>query len=207
MLGIVQDITDQMRTKELLREQAEALQIINDFGRVLSAELDLKKLVQALTDAATSLVGAQFGAFFYNVLDAGGGSYMLYALSGVDRRHFERLPMPRATALFGPTFRGEGIIRLADVTQDPRYGQNESASRDAARPPARAELSRDSRGRAGREKCSAACSSATPSPACSPKATSASLPDSRRRPRSPSTTRGCSTRCRKRARRPRSRTG
>ena len=124
MLGIVQDVTAQMRTKGQLRAQAEALQIINDLGRVLSAELDLKKLVQALTDAATSLVNAQFGAFFYNVLDAGGGSYMLYALSGVDRRHFERLPMPRATGLFGPIFRGEGTIRLADVTQDPRYGQN-----------------------------------------------------------------------------------
>ena len=124
MLGIVQDITEQMRTKHLLRQQAEALQIINNVGRVLSAELDLKKLVQALTDAATNLVNAQFGAFFYNVLDEGGGSYMLYALSGVDRKHFERFPMPRATALFGPTFRGEGIIRLGDVTLDPRYGQN-----------------------------------------------------------------------------------
>ena len=125
MLGIAQDITEQVRTKELLREQAGALQIINDLGRVLSAELDLKRLVQALTDAATSLAGAQFGAFFYNVLDEGGGSYKLYALSGVDRRHFERFPMPRATALFGPTFRGEGIIRLGDVTEDPRYGQND----------------------------------------------------------------------------------
>jgi signal transduction histidine kinase len=125
MLGIVQDVTVQRRTKEQLREQAEALQIINDLGRVLSAELDLKKLVQALTDAATSLVGAQFGAFFYNVLDAGGGSYMLYALSGADRRHFERFPMPRATALFGPTFRGDAVVRLGDVTQDPRYGQND----------------------------------------------------------------------------------
>jgi PAS domain S-box-containing protein len=124
MLGIVQDVTAQVRTRAQLRAQADALQILNDLGRVLSAQLDLKKLVQALTNAATSLVGAQFGAFFYNVLDAGGGSYMLYALSGVDRKHFERLPMPRATGLFGPIFRGEGLIRLADVTQDPRYGQN-----------------------------------------------------------------------------------
>ncbi len=100
--------------------------------------------MQALTDAATDLVGAQFGAFFYNVLDAGGGSYMLYAVSGVDRRHFERFPMPRATALFGPTFRGEGIIRLADVTQDSRVRPERAASRDAARPPARAQLSRGS---------------------------------------------------------------
>jgi PAS domain S-box-containing protein len=124
-LGIVQDITAQIRTKELLREQAEALQIINDLGRVLSAELDLKKLVQALTDGATSLVGAQFGAFFYSVLDGGGGSYTLYALSGVDRRQFERSPVPRATSLFGSTFRGEGIVRLDDVTQDPRVDQTE----------------------------------------------------------------------------------
>ncbi len=125
MLGIVQDITVQRAEKQLLREQAEALQIINDFGRVLSAELDLRKLAQAFTDAATGLSGAQFGAFFCNVLDEGGGSYMVYALSGVERRHFERFPIPRPTSLFGLTFRGEGPIRLDDVTQDPRYGLND----------------------------------------------------------------------------------
>jgi PAS domain S-box-containing protein len=124
-LGIVQDITEQIRARELLREQAEALQIINNVGRVLSAELDLKKLVQALTDAATSLVGAQLGAFFYNVLDAGGGSYTLYALCGIERRQFERAPIPRGSALFGPTFRNEGIIRLADVAADPRLDPSE----------------------------------------------------------------------------------
>jgi len=125
MLGIVQDITEQMGTKQRLRDQTEALQIINNVGRVLSAELDLRKLVQALTDAATELAGAQFGAFFYNVLDEGGGAYMQYVVSGIDRRQFERLPMPRLTSLFGSTFRGEAVIRLGDVTKDPRYGRNE----------------------------------------------------------------------------------
>jgi signal transduction histidine kinase/CheY-like chemotaxis protein len=32
--------------------------------------------------------------------------------------------MPRNTELFGPTFRGEGPIRLDDVTKDPRFGKN-----------------------------------------------------------------------------------
>ena len=32
--------------------------------------------------------------------------------------------MPRNTAVFGPTFRGEGIVRSDDITRDPRYGQN-----------------------------------------------------------------------------------
>jgi len=40
---------------------------------------------------------------------------MLYTLSGVPREAFEHFPMPRATDLFGPTFRGEGTIRIDDV--------------------------------------------------------------------------------------------
>ena len=124
MLGVVQDISSEVQTRETLRAQAESLQTINRVGQMLAAELDLEKLVQGLTDAATELSGAQFGAFFYNVPDDRGGAYMLYTLSGVAREHFSRFPMHRATSLFGPTFRGEGIVRLDDVRADPRFGQN-----------------------------------------------------------------------------------
>jgi signal transduction histidine kinase/ActR/RegA family two-component response regulator len=48
---------------------------------------------------------------------------MLYALSGASREAFEKFGHPRATALIGPTFRGEGPIRCDDVLKDPRYGQ------------------------------------------------------------------------------------
>ncbi len=124
MLGIVQDITERKNEKEQLEEERETLETINRVGQMLSAELNLDKLVQSLTDAATEITGAAFGSFFYNVLDERGASYMLYTLSGVPRERFANFPMPRATGLFGPTFRGEGVIRLADVKQDPRYGQN-----------------------------------------------------------------------------------
>ncbi len=107
-----------------LREQTEVVETINRIGQLLSAELDLEKLVQAVTDAATELTGAQFGSFFYNVYNADGAAYMLYTLSGVSREAFANFPMPRATALFGPTFLGEGTIRLDDVKQDPRYGHS-----------------------------------------------------------------------------------
>jgi PAS domain S-box-containing protein len=125
------DITEEKRAtverdRLLLLEQEarEETEIINQLGQVLSAELDLQKLVQAVTDAATGLTGAHFGSFFYNLVDARGESYMLYTLSGVPREAFAHFPMPRNTEIFAPTFRGEGVVRIADVKKDPRYGRN-----------------------------------------------------------------------------------
>jgi PAS domain S-box-containing protein len=97
---------------------------LNRIGKTLAAELDLERVVQAVTDAATELAGAQFGAFFYNVKNSAGESYMLYALSGVEREAFSKFPMPRNTAVFGPTFAGTAIVRSEDITKDPRYGKS-----------------------------------------------------------------------------------
>ncbi|PTE12123.1 GAF domain-containing protein [Mesorhizobium helmanticense] len=100
------------------------LQIMNATGAAVAAELDLERIVQTVTDAGVELSGAQFGAFFYNVFDDQGGSYMLYALSGASRSAFENYPMPRNTAVFAPTFLGTGVVRSDDILQDPRYGRN-----------------------------------------------------------------------------------
>ncbi|WP_437635087.1 ATP-binding protein [Sorangium sp. So ce854] len=121
---VVLDITERKRTEVRLQEEGETLELLNRTGKQLAAELDLEKLVQAVTDAATRLSGAQFGAFFYNVTNAEGKSYTLYTLSGVSREHFSGFPMPRNTHVFAPTFNGEGVVRLDDVTRDPRYGNN-----------------------------------------------------------------------------------
>ncbi|HYG64170.1 MAG TPA: ATP-binding protein, partial [Thermoanaerobaculia bacterium] len=118
------DHEERERLAARLAEQTEILETVNRIGQLLSAELDLQKLVQAVTDAATELCGAQFGSFFYNVLNEEGASYMLYTLSGVPREAFASFPMPRATTLFGPTFRGEASIRIDNVKADPRYGNN-----------------------------------------------------------------------------------
>lgn len=121
---IARDITDRKRAEETLREQAEIIETVNRLGQTLAAELDLHKLVQAVTDAATSISDAQFGSFFYNVLDEKGESYMLYTLSGVPKEMFEHFPMPRNTEIFSPTFKGEGTVLLTDVKKDPHYGKN-----------------------------------------------------------------------------------
>jgi PAS domain S-box-containing protein len=119
------DISARRNAEERLREESRTLETLNTTGAALAAELDLERVVQMVTDAGVALTGAQFGAFFYNVLDDAGESYMLYTLSGVDRSRFEGFPMPRATAIFRPTFDGEGVVRSDDILADPRYGKSE----------------------------------------------------------------------------------
>ena len=112
------------RAAEELREQTRVAQALHRIGMRLAGERDLQRLVQLVTDEATALVDAAFGAFFYNVLDDQGAWYMLYTLSGMGRENFEKFPMPRNTEIFAPTFGGHATVRLDDVTKDPRYGKN-----------------------------------------------------------------------------------
>ncbi|MEO7092229.1 MAG: ATP-binding protein, partial [Polyangiales bacterium] len=112
-----------VRTKEALEEETRILELLNQTGAALASKLDLQGLVQAVTDAGTQMSGAQFGAFFYTVANPEGGVFTLYVLSGAPREAFEKFGHPRATPIFAPTFRGEGVIRLADVREDPRYGK------------------------------------------------------------------------------------
>ena len=109
------------RRFELLGRRFE---LVVQTGLLLSKELDLESIVQAATDAGRELCGAQFGAFFYNVINSSGESYLLYTLSGAAWERFASFPMPRNAAVFGPTFEGNGIVRSGDITKDARYGHN-----------------------------------------------------------------------------------
>ncbi len=124
MIGVNVDVTEARRTEAAIRAETRKLQVLNRSAAAVAEELDVDRVVQIVTDACTELVGAEFGAFFYNVINDKGESYMLYALSGAPKEAFSKFPMPRNTKVFGPTFGGEGVVRSDDITKDPRYGKN-----------------------------------------------------------------------------------
>ena len=107
-----------------MRDEARALEVLNQAGTAVAAEHDLERLVQMVTDAGVELSHAEFGAFFYNVLRDDGEAYTLYTLSGAPREAFEKFPMPRNTAIFEPTFRGGPPVRSDDILADARYGKS-----------------------------------------------------------------------------------
>jgi PAS domain S-box-containing protein len=128
---IARDITERREAEQerarLLAEaerHAVTTERLNHVGAIVAATLDRHEVVQAVTDAATELTTAAFGAFFYNAVDAKGEAYTLCTISGVPRDAFSKFPMPRNTKVFDPTFRGVRIVRSDDITRDPRYGHN-----------------------------------------------------------------------------------
>jgi PAS domain S-box-containing protein len=105
-------------------QKKPVFELLYEASKAISSEIDLQKVVQRVTDIGTELAGAQFGAFFYNVTNQNGESFVLYTISGVAREAFSKFPMPRNTQIFEPTFTAKGTIRYDDVTQQPHYGHN-----------------------------------------------------------------------------------
>src|SRR4051812_13903780 len=88
------------RTQQALRDESRMLEILNATGQSIASQLELEALLQTVTDAATQLAGAKFGAFFYNRVNEAGEDYLLYVLSGAPREAFAKFGHPRATAVF-----------------------------------------------------------------------------------------------------------
>jgi PAS domain S-box-containing protein len=124
LLGAVMvfhDVTLRRRAEAALHEETRILELLNQSGPAIAAQLNLQTLVQNVTDAATKLSGAKFGVFCYSATDQLIGSFSPYALSGVPREAFEILGSSRNAPLFNPTFRGDGVVRFADLTQESDY--------------------------------------------------------------------------------------
>lgn len=104
-----------------LRTEAQAAhhvaETLNEVARTLASELDLERLLQVVTDAAVTLTGARFGAYFQNVTNAAGDPYVPYTLSGASREDFERFGLRPGTRLFEPTLRGM-VVSYRDLPSE-----------------------------------------------------------------------------------------
>jgi signal transduction histidine kinase/ActR/RegA family two-component response regulator len=128
-VALAEDVARQTReavrrshVEETLRDETRILEALNQTGAALGATLELGTLLQLITDAATALSGAAYGAFFD--METDGAALALRTLSGADRAQFEGMDDPGATAVFRPTIHERRIVRSPDITIDPRYGRS-----------------------------------------------------------------------------------
>lgn len=117
------DITDRKLVEEYLREKNKTLQVLNSIGNTISANLDLRKLVQAVTDATTEICGAEFGVFFYREPgDDKDAMFRLYSVSGSHQNKFLQFYSSKITSVFTPLLHTEQIIRVNDTENDVENG-------------------------------------------------------------------------------------
>lgn len=116
---IAQSISERKRAEAALRDHAHTLTTVNRVATVcLATDLDLELLGQTVTDAGVELTRTQTGAFFYKVTNEDGETGTVHAVSDGFSEAFSGFPMPGDTLDFGPTSRGEGVVRSDDITVD-----------------------------------------------------------------------------------------
>ncbi len=131
--GVMVNITELKEAEEALREETRTLETLNRIGTSLTAELDVGKLVQVVTEAGREVTGAKFGAFSYKHINGNGEQFAWHTTSGAPREALAQLPMPHHDPLLPPTQTEKEIIRIDDVLHDPRSPQPKSR-RTAHRP-------------------------------------------------------------------------
>jgi len=119
--GTVGSVPQQRQIELPPSGDVDAAALVVHLAAELNSQADLPTVLQTVTDTATALSGAQFGAFFYNAFDETGSSFVLRVISGTDAASFFALPSPRITAVFEPTFTSQGSARTDDVSTDPRF--------------------------------------------------------------------------------------
>jgi len=105
------------------RREGRILESLSEVGKTISANLDVESVVQAVTNAATELSGAQFGAFLNNGSESNEPS-VLFITTGDTPESFAKILTPDNAARFFPPFAGEGTVLIDDVTNAPHDGQN-----------------------------------------------------------------------------------
>ncbi|MES2016885.1 MAG: ATP-binding protein [Pseudomonadota bacterium] len=117
--GTNTDVDQVKRVEQALRDESHVLELLNSTGSALASQRDLRSLLQTVTDAATGVSGARFGAFFYHGKDGDGDLFTLSTFSGAVPAEFDPFGEPRESALFSPSLQGEGVLRYDDIGSGP----------------------------------------------------------------------------------------
>ncbi|WP_296942844.1 ATP-binding protein [uncultured Massilia sp.] len=123
--GMLEDLAQRIweavrrvRAEHLLREETRVLELMKSASETLASTIDFGPLMQAITDAATQLTGAEAGAFFYDGADDNGDACLLHTSSGPRGAAFAGLD----AVLAGQPRNAAAAVRSDDIQADPRYG-------------------------------------------------------------------------------------
>lgn len=104
----------------LERERAKNYEALHRIGKTLSAELNLEKLVQAITDVGVELSQARYGAFFYHAIDERGIDCLGHTVSGLPKNIAENVEIP-FEQMYSTIFNKKETYRCDDMNTEPEF--------------------------------------------------------------------------------------
>jgi PAS domain S-box-containing protein len=120
LAGVIVDIDEAKQASLRADEERRINETLHRLGSSFASELDHDRLARLITNEITSLVGAEFGAYFHSSGEA--GSFAPHTISSGHVERYRDLPSPHATPLLAQTLVARQVVRLDDVLADPRYG-------------------------------------------------------------------------------------
>ena len=101
-------------------DEAEKLRRLLEIALALGAERRTEPVLRRILEAARELAGARYAAV--GVPDGDGG-FALFLTSGVDAETWDAIgALPRTHGVLGALLRSPEVIRMPDITADPRFG-------------------------------------------------------------------------------------
>ena len=91
-VGSAIDITERRKAEEAVIDEVHTRETLSRVGAALASELDPETLIQSAIDAATALTSAQWGVFFFTVVDDSGNTHEHHAVSGLPKDAFAGAP-------------------------------------------------------------------------------------------------------------------
>ena len=120
-VGMNVEISERKAAERAVRAQTRRFEVLNRFAAVVSSDLSLDRIAQKVTEIATKLSGARYGAFFYYPTADGRDDSLHSAIWGATKDAAEKLGLLRGTKVFEATLDGTGAIRTDDIRRDSRY--------------------------------------------------------------------------------------
>lgn len=113
-IGTVTDISQKKITEFELKEEININQILYRIGKVISAELDLNKLIQKITEESKLISGAEYSVFIYRTDE---NTDYAYAFSGIKDQDYDSYINNIESSVLKRIFKNKNIIRIDDINE------------------------------------------------------------------------------------------
>ncbi|MEG9327315.1 PAS domain S-box protein [Salinimicrobium catena] len=112
---VARDISAQVESQVAMEKYIKNLEILNSVGKSISEKLDVKGILQRVTDATTDLTGAAYGACFYKNTGEKEGGLRLFTTSEYQLPSGNSVKTSHSR-VFESSFIPEEVVRVDDIS-------------------------------------------------------------------------------------------